>query len=290
MDTEQTVNPARACLACGYVLDGLPTARCPECGRGFDPADARTFVTLKPVQTRTWGRYLGNVGVIAAVLLLYSLGYYWAEDGVVYDPISPSIERAVRFGLPVPWLTWSTATNPALTMSSPWGFKPGIQVAGLRLALALAGAVTLAVAADAVVWGVRRRFPRWRPPACRRVLLLSAALGVAAGCAMGKKPDWLTVALGLGVLPAGLLIFTWRPRSYVLIPLAAATATAGFVWATWVSDLLKAEHLVNEASLREGLVAPLVFSVAYSLPLLFITWLRRVFARSKVGPEAVTPG
>lgn len=31
------------CLGCGYCLRGLTTQVCPECGRGFDPLDARTF-------------------------------------------------------------------------------------------------------------------------------------------------------------------------------------------------------------------------------------------------------
>lgn len=31
------------CRKCGYILDGLDSRRCPECGRPFDPADRRTF-------------------------------------------------------------------------------------------------------------------------------------------------------------------------------------------------------------------------------------------------------
>lgn len=31
------------CLTCHYALTGVPTPRCPECGRPFDPADPSTF-------------------------------------------------------------------------------------------------------------------------------------------------------------------------------------------------------------------------------------------------------
>lgn len=31
------------CLDCDYALDHLPSTRCPECGRNFDPSDDRTF-------------------------------------------------------------------------------------------------------------------------------------------------------------------------------------------------------------------------------------------------------
>ena len=32
------------CRGCGYALIGLPSNRCPECGREFDPANPRTFL------------------------------------------------------------------------------------------------------------------------------------------------------------------------------------------------------------------------------------------------------
>ena len=31
------------CRGCGYRISELPEPRCPECGRGFDPTDSRTF-------------------------------------------------------------------------------------------------------------------------------------------------------------------------------------------------------------------------------------------------------
>ena len=35
--------PIGLCLDCGYSLRGLPTPRCPECGREFDPLDPKTM-------------------------------------------------------------------------------------------------------------------------------------------------------------------------------------------------------------------------------------------------------
>jgi hypothetical protein len=34
----------KRCLGCGYILDGLPEHRCPECGRPFDPDDPATYL------------------------------------------------------------------------------------------------------------------------------------------------------------------------------------------------------------------------------------------------------
>ena len=33
----------RTCLGCGYILDGLPENRCPECGQPFSPDNPDTF-------------------------------------------------------------------------------------------------------------------------------------------------------------------------------------------------------------------------------------------------------
>lgn len=45
--------PTRRCLHCGYVIEHLAESRCPECGRGFDPMDSKTFA-IKQRPTRGW--------------------------------------------------------------------------------------------------------------------------------------------------------------------------------------------------------------------------------------------
>src|SRR5689334_6120730 len=39
-----TTPSGRSCGNCGYALDGLTCHRCPECGRGFNPNDSKTYV------------------------------------------------------------------------------------------------------------------------------------------------------------------------------------------------------------------------------------------------------
>jgi hypothetical protein len=49
--TEQDVHVG-LCWECGYALNGLPTPRCPECGRAFDPANPATM---------NMGRHVGGL-------------------------------------------------------------------------------------------------------------------------------------------------------------------------------------------------------------------------------------
>lgn len=42
------------CRGCDYDLRALPAGRCPECGRGFDPGDARTFNLRKRAVYLRW--------------------------------------------------------------------------------------------------------------------------------------------------------------------------------------------------------------------------------------------
>src|SRR5690349_19599541 len=65
--------PIGLCLTCNYALRGLPTPRCPECGREFDPMDPATMNMGRelshfakwvlgpvrwPVNVLTWGALL----------------------------------------------------------------------------------------------------------------------------------------------------------------------------------------------------------------------------------------
>ncbi len=60
------VTPTRLCLKCGYVLDGLPVRRCPECGDAFDPADPRT--SKAPSDGKSGKRFLGEALIGALIM------------------------------------------------------------------------------------------------------------------------------------------------------------------------------------------------------------------------------
>jgi hypothetical protein len=75
----------KRCLACGYILDGLPEPRCPECGRAFDPARPETY------QSRCKsgrGHLLWALAALIAVSLplgrLFTAG---AAAGAAEDPL-----------------------------------------------------------------------------------------------------------------------------------------------------------------------------------------------------------
>lgn len=76
------------CLTCGYALHGLVEPRCPECGRGFDPAQPSTYAQRKLERyERPWLGPPGwrTQGITAAVALVM----LWAESvpGVLILPM-----------------------------------------------------------------------------------------------------------------------------------------------------------------------------------------------------------
>jgi hypothetical protein len=56
----------KRCLGCGYILDGLPENRCPECGRTFDLKNPATYLT----KLKSGRRYLFLAVLGVAILLL----------------------------------------------------------------------------------------------------------------------------------------------------------------------------------------------------------------------------
>jgi hypothetical protein len=65
----------KRCLDCRYILDGLPEARCPECGRAFDPEDPDTYVA--PEQRSAWSPIAKLILAVAVVhLLVLSVSTY----------------------------------------------------------------------------------------------------------------------------------------------------------------------------------------------------------------------
>lgn len=76
MDEESDLVSRRYCKACGYPLDHLDQPRCPECGREFDPADARTYARM-PVPFPRWVGICANFSVIIPLVALASLYTAW---------------------------------------------------------------------------------------------------------------------------------------------------------------------------------------------------------------------
>ena len=56
------------CLGCGYLLRGLSVPRCPECGRPYDPGDARTY--RDPHHVAWYGR---RWTILPPCLIIYGL-------------------------------------------------------------------------------------------------------------------------------------------------------------------------------------------------------------------------
>lgn len=80
------------CRKCGYALVGLSENRCPECGRGFDPGDPRTFLkSARGWRVRWWGKRIAlgigllvAVCVVAAAAIFGNLYWHWrAEQPII---------------------------------------------------------------------------------------------------------------------------------------------------------------------------------------------------------------
>jgi hypothetical protein len=103
-----TEQPIGLCLTCGYALHGLPTPRCPECGREFDPLDPRTMNMGRelselakfvlgpvrwPVSFMSWGAIAmalwyarlpgGQIAQSSSIWILVSLGVLWIAWPIV---------------------------------------------------------------------------------------------------------------------------------------------------------------------------------------------------------------
>ena len=82
MGTSEPIAPASEplcyCRKCGYALRGLSEARCPECGRGFDPGNPRTTRRRPPRRGMRWVWRAGFALLTLVLLLAGAWGWlYW---------------------------------------------------------------------------------------------------------------------------------------------------------------------------------------------------------------------
>lgn len=102
-------NQSIYCNGCGYNLAGLEQSRCPECGRGFDTGDPRTF-RRRPLR-RGWVRW----GVRAGVLLVLLAG--GSAGGLAWLHKDWRIDRDAIPAVTYPKQPVSARVTPNVTMT-----------------------------------------------------------------------------------------------------------------------------------------------------------------------------
>ena len=111
----------KRCLGCGYILDGLPEPRCPECGRGFDPDDPKTYFTsLRSGRRYVWLAIAGWM-VGGAALVALDSGAGWSSRWVLAGLF---VVAAVGFAVEVKVfdVTWAALNSPPGTLRSRRAF------------------------------------------------------------------------------------------------------------------------------------------------------------------------
>lgn len=80
MAQAQTTPTSMYCRQCGYQLAGLSENRCPECGRGFDPADRRSFArSARSWIRRRWQKRIGWTALVISLVVVAGLGSFWGH-------------------------------------------------------------------------------------------------------------------------------------------------------------------------------------------------------------------
>src|SRR5438045_4421546 len=98
-------HPIGLCLTCGYALRGLPTPRCPECGREFDPMDPATMNMgreLSPLAKWVLGPVRWPVNVLSWGALVFALWFARLPGG----QIRSSTSLIILIALGLLWTAW----------------------------------------------------------------------------------------------------------------------------------------------------------------------------------------
>lgn len=185
---------ARYCIGCGYSLAGLTEPRCPECGRGFDPSDPRTWAPgagqfhRQPVHAAVISAAIVSAGIALGVArLTESIFADYGISGLVLLWWCLVAGPAVHWGYQIRFLrsTWLMVIIGAVTAAAVFCVLPGTNaLLGLPMPAPLWPSLVYCGVLGAIVGGaaggvaavtVRRPWVRCaaKPPA-RRVVALWA--------------------------------------------------------------------------------------------------------------------
>src|SRR5688500_11540189 len=97
--------PIGLCVGCNYPLWGLPTPRCPECGREFDPLDPSTMIMGRPLSPLArWA--LGPLRWPVNVVSWLAIGYAIWMARLPGGQIANSVSIIILLSLGLFWLAW----------------------------------------------------------------------------------------------------------------------------------------------------------------------------------------
>ena len=131
------------CLDCGYALHGLPTPRCPECGREFDPLDPKTMNMGRELsELAKWvlGPVRWPVALMSWGAIVIALWYARLPGG----QIANSSSLWILIGLGVVWFGWPIVR---IIAARKYGWPTSLLMRGQRLRLTIGAAIFLAVLA-----------------------------------------------------------------------------------------------------------------------------------------------
>lgn len=136
------------CLSCGYVLDGLSEARCPECARPFDVRNPRSYSTKPPFLAWTYwfpGLMLAIVGSLLGSVWLIQMGNWgWSLWFAVPFAGGSLIGYGVRsrwFVLVLLGITLMLSICTGMMMLNIAGIFCGMALAGILLGPIFVGTV-----------------------------------------------------------------------------------------------------------------------------------------------------
>jgi hypothetical protein len=255
---EEPTKPRGRCWTCGYRLDAIPSHRCPECGRAFDPDDPTTMNMIGPVSRLA--RWMITHPLGWPTLLLAALATT-AIAATTRWPVGPFTFNIRYLLAPVHILTHATS-KPA-TFWSHLGQQTWTDlsfVGGLSLLALLLAALALR---SFWRWRLARHYAPVMVPSSRRrltaffALIVVSVLLIPVGADYRLAKDWTAAAL-----TARTTAPRWNPPEFAkLLPWSVPAAHE--------DDLLRCALRRGNADERHTAAGIIVETrVARGLPLL----------------------
>jgi hypothetical protein len=132
--------PLGLCLDCNYPLWGLPTPRCPECGREFDPLDPKSMNMGRSLTAfARWA--MGPLRWPVNLLSWAAMGYALWMARLPGAQLRNSSSLIILFALGLFWLTWPMVR---VSIARKYGWPHSLLMRGQRQRVTVGIALLLA--------------------------------------------------------------------------------------------------------------------------------------------------